>query len=204
MVNRAWQAAMAAAVLAGASPRPAWAADSAQGSPSLADDRAIVALAVALACGEPSEARSASPAPAATGPATQASTGSAPADDGPQLELVATVRAKALRFDVVPQAPVVLQGARTRKTVWNTERVNLPPHPQPGIVYRDVAVRLTVTGDGAELAALLREAKRASAGVVLDEAAAAPPGPASPVPVASASPSAVTDAAPAPAPGRAP
>lgn len=203
-----WRAAVAAVVLGGSYPRLAMAADSGQGSSPLADDRTLVALAVALACADAPEAGKAEPAaPGATAPAAQ----------GPELELVATVRAKALKFDVVPKTQVVFQGSGKRKTVWKTERVNLPMHPQPGVVYRDVAVRLTVTSDVDELAALLEEAKRASAGIVLElepPVAASPAAPATTAaPAAPAAPD--TPGAPGarpapaappatPAPGRAP
>jgi hypothetical protein len=170
MANRAWWAAAVASMIgAGLFPRAARAADTGEGSATTGDDRTLVALAVALACAEVPEAE-------AHAPPAQAA---APANDGPEIELVATVRAKALRFEVVPRTQVALEVAGKRKTVWKTERVNLPVHPQPGVVYRDVAVRLTVTGGVEELAALLKEAKRASAGIVLgQDAPAAPSAPA--------------------------
>ena len=86
MTNRAWRAAMSVAVLAGAYPRLARAADSGQGSTPLADDRTLVALAVALACAEAPEAGAGAPELSAAAPAGQ----------GPELELVATVHARAL------------------------------------------------------------------------------------------------------------
>jgi hypothetical protein len=178
MANRAWCAAAAAAVLAGVLPRPARAADSGQGSAPQADDRTLVALAVALACAEAPEAGAGAPAPAAASP-----------DGGRELELVATVRAKTLTFDAAPRAQVASRGIGSRRAPWKIERVNLPIHPQPGVVYHDVAVRLTLTGDAEELAALLREAKRASTGILLERGAPA-----------SAPPELPADAGAAPAP----
>ncbi len=103
----------------------------AYGEEPLADDATVVALAVALPCaGEP---EAAPPDPAAGRPA--------------EVELVATVRAKALRFDEVPAADVLLPQGGARRWGWRTERVNLPAQPEPGVVYRDVEVRLTVSGD---------------------------------------------------------
>ncbi len=160
-----WAAGLAIAIGLGLVPRAARAADSEQGSTSLADDRTLVALAVALACAD---------APQAEPPPPGGREPSGPADDGPELELVATVRAKALKFDVVPRTQVVFQGSGRRKTTWKTERVNLPMHPEPGVTYRDVAVRLTVTSDIQELAALLREAKKASAGIQMEQQADPP------------------------------
>jgi hypothetical protein len=164
MALRKWRAAgLAVAIGLGLVPRAVRAADSGQGSTPLADDRTLVALAVALACADAPQAE-----PPPGGPEL-----SGPANDGPELELVATVRAKALKFDVVPRTQVVFQGSGRRKTTWKTERVNLPMHPEPGVTYRDVAVRLTVTSDIEELAALLKEAKRASAGIVMEKDAPA-------------------------------
>ena len=164
MANRAWWwwAAAVSVIAAGVSPRAAR-ADSGEGSAPLADDRTMIALAVALACADAPQAGEQAPS----------ETAAAPASDGPEIELVATVHAKALKFDAVPETRVLIQGTGRRKTVWKTERVNLPMHPQPGVVYRDVAIRLTVASDIGEFAALLKEARRASAGIVLEQGALA-------------------------------
>lgn len=138
---------------------PAWTlANEAQGAPGpLADDATLIALAVALACADAPEAVAAPPA---------APSGVKAA--GPELELVATVRAKSLEFDEVPKVNVVFKGNGKRRTVWKTERVNLPAHPEPGVTYKDVEVRLTVTSDVDELSSLLNEAKRAARGVRIE------------------------------------
>jgi hypothetical protein len=126
-------------------------------APALADDPTLIALAVALACADAPDAHAAPP-PASAGPA----------GSGPQLELVATVQAKTLRFDEVPKVNVVFRGTGERKTVWRTERVNLPVHPQPGVTYHDVQVRLTISSDPEELGSLLHQAKTASRGVRIE------------------------------------
>jgi hypothetical protein len=181
---------VAAVIGGGLGPRAARAADSGQGSTPLADDRTLVALAVALACADAPQAEPSPP----SGPEL-----SVPANDGPELELVATVRAKALKFDVVPKTQVIFHGSGRRKTTWKTERVNLPMHPEPGVTYRDVAVRLTVTSDIQELVALLREAKNASTGIQMeaDPPAAAPA--AAPSSSTSPGPGATPDPKPVPA-----
>jgi hypothetical protein len=192
MANRAlgWAAGAALLIVANGYPR-ATRADTGQGQTPLADDRTLVALAVALACADAPEAGPAAPA---------AGTAAAPSNEGPELELVATVHAKALRFDVVPKTQVLFHGTGRRKTVWKTERVNLPMHPEPGVPYRDVHVRLTVTSDIEELAALLQEAKRASAGILLEQDAPAAPSPARPAAAAApGAPPAPTAAATPPA-----
>lgn len=161
------------------------------GAPALADDPTLVALAVALACADAPQGGEAKPAAAPAEP---------PAS-GPELELVATVHAKTLRFAQVPQVQVVFRGSGARRTVWRTERVNLPMHPQPGVDYHDVEVRLTVSSTLEELGALLRQAKLASRGIRIenDPPAATPAAPASPA--AAARPSAGA-AAPAATPPR--
>jgi hypothetical protein len=145
-----------AALLAGAFAVRAG-ADEAGSSTPLADDRALLALAVGLSCTEGS-----------------AAVGDAPADPvqppppGPALELVATVRAKALTFQAIPILEVPSRGAGG-ETICETERTNLPHRPERGVVYRHVTVRLTLRGDAAALTALLREATRVSGGVLVDE-----------------------------------
>lgn len=168
-----WAAGVLTFSLAAAPGRSA--ADAPGGAGQLADDPTLIALAVSLACAEAPDAAESPP----SGPETIA-----PA--GPELELVATVRAKALRFDEVPKISIKFLGKTPRRTVWKTERVNLPVHPEPGVTYRDVAVRLTVTSSLEELSSLLAQAKRASRGITLetDEASAAPRPPAPPAPPA--------------------
>ena len=42
---------------------------------------------------------------------------------------------------------LLFHGTGRRKTVWKTERVNLPVNPEPNVTYHDVQVRLTVTSN---------------------------------------------------------
>lgn len=187
MLNvKRWLASLAVVTLASGLPRAARA--EAPAAPALADDPTLIALAVALACADAPDAQATPPA---------APSGPAPA--GPELELVATVHAKTLRFDEVPKVKVVFRGNGQRRTVWRTERVNLPVHPQPGVTYRDVQVRLTISSDVEELGALLHQAKIASRGVRVENdppagAAAAParaaPTPAAPPPASAGTPAA--------------
>ncbi|HEY6003097.1 MAG TPA: hypothetical protein VIV57_09485 [Anaeromyxobacter sp.] len=172
-----WVAWGLAALIGGAGPARVWAAEAQGDATPLADDATFIALAVALSCADAPDAVA---APPPAGP-------SEVAPKGPELELQATVRAKALRFDEVPKVSVVFRGNGPRHTVWRTERVNLPVHPEPGVTYKDVQVRLTITSDIEELSSLLREAKRASRGVRIEQAEAA------------AQPAAAKPAAPKPA-----
>jgi hypothetical protein len=162
--------------------------DATSGSTPVADDATLIALAVALACAEPLVATvAAEPAPAAAVPA-------------PEIELVATVRARSLRFEEIPRLDAILRGGAVgRRTSWKAERVNLPPRPEPGTVYRDVQVRLTVVTDPDGLGTLLREAKRAARGIRLEDA---PPTAGPPAGASIAAPVLVGDPAPRAAPPR--
>ncbi|HEY6099621.1 MAG TPA: hypothetical protein VIW03_09335 [Anaeromyxobacter sp.] len=164
-----WVAAALAALLGGAIPAKAPAAEGPGDASPLADNATLIALAVALSCADAPEAVAAPPAEGAGVPA-----------EGPALELAATVHAAALRFDEVPKVDVVFHGNGKRRTVWKAERVNLPAHPEAGVTYRDVQVRLTITSDIDELASLLNEAKRASRGVRIEPPEAVEPAAAKP------------------------
>jgi hypothetical protein len=158
-----WVAVGIAALAGGAGPVRAGAAEAQGDATPLADDATFIALAVALSCaGAPDAVAAPPPAEPSQAPAA-----------GPELELQATVRAKSLRFEEVPKVNVVFRGNAPRRTMWKTERVNLPAHPEAGVTYRDVQVRLTITSDIDELSSLLSEAKRASRGVRIEQADAA-------------------------------
>ena len=60
-----------------------------------------------------------------------------PRSDGPDIELGASVRARTLRFEEVPDTEVRYAGDSSSVT----ERTNLPDEVEPGVTYRDVEVR---------------------------------------------------------------
>ena len=72
----------------------------------------------------------------------------------PDLEITATVRYRQLRFDVVGEPRVEFSGSPERKTIWDAQRINLPRPVQPGVVYRDGGVRLTISSMFAALSRL--------------------------------------------------
>ncbi|HEX9402010.1 MAG TPA: hypothetical protein VF912_18010 [Anaeromyxobacter sp.] len=188
-IPKRWGAAAAVLLVAGSTPR----AGASGGGAPLADDPTLIALAVALSCAD---------APEGAGRGSAAA--SPPATD-PEIELVATVRAKALRFDEVPKVDVVLRGGGKRKAVWRTERVNLPMHPEAGVIYRDVELRISISSDVDELMAMLREARRAARGIRIDgEAPAVPVDPAVEAPEAAPAPIAAPSPIAAPPPDAAP
>lgn len=100
-----------------------------------------------------SQATSQAPPPAAAqNTARQAS------PDSADLAITATVTARELRFDVVPNPTVEFTGKPKRDTVWNAERQNLPRPVQPGVTYRDIGIRLTITSVFADIDRIVAEA----------------------------------------------
>lgn len=64
----------------------------------------------------------------------------------PDLLIVASVSARAVRFETQPEARVRLTGCAALDTVIVTERTNLPDPVQPGVTYRDVRVGIEIRG----------------------------------------------------------
>ena len=120
---------------------------------------AVAAVPAVLASGQ-TPAPSPSPAPAAAPEATD------PDPDSADLSFTATVKFQELKFDVVGTPNVefkggvnapLLGGSSNLKTVWHAERINLPKPVQPGVVYREGGVRLTITTRFEDLARLLAD-----------------------------------------------
>jgi hypothetical protein len=65
-------------------------------------------------------------------------------DDEPgDVEVFTGVRAKELRFGIVPETKVTFEGEPAERSVSRTERENLPEEVEPGETYRNVTVRWT-------------------------------------------------------------
>jgi hypothetical protein len=105
-------------------------------------------------------APSASPAPAPSPEAVD------PDPDSADISITSTVRYRELKFEQVGTPKVEFKGGvdapalGTRselKTIWHAERVNLPRPVEPGVIYRDGEVRLTITTRFEDLARLLAE-----------------------------------------------
>jgi hypothetical protein len=94
------------------------------------------------------------------------------------LEIDADVSFRELRFETVGTPRVEFSGTPDRKTVWEAERRNLPKPVQPGVVYRDGGVHLTISSRFEDLVRLFAE-----------DPAPAEPRATSPSPMPSASPS---------------
>jgi hypothetical protein len=74
------------------------------------------------------------------------------------LVITATVRAKELKFETVPTPKVDFPGTQPRQTVWEADRTNLPPKVEPGVVYRDIGIRLRIYSRFAEIQRIVIEA----------------------------------------------
>lgn len=59
----------------------------------------------------------------------------------PDVDISTSVRARWLRFDIVPETKVWFEGEPAESSISETERENLPDEVEAGVVYRDVAVR---------------------------------------------------------------
>jgi hypothetical protein len=59
----------------------------------------------------------------------------------PDLEIAAAVRAEELRFECKPEVRVVAYADSPASAESGSERENLPDELEPGVTYRDFAVR---------------------------------------------------------------
>jgi hypothetical protein len=63
-------------------------------------------------------------------------------DDQPaDVDVSTSVRARSLRFGIVPETRVWFEGEPAESSSSETERENLPDEVEPGVDYRDVEVR---------------------------------------------------------------
>jgi hypothetical protein len=62
-------------------------------------------------------------------------------DREPDVEIAASVRAKELRFECKPEVRIGAYADAPASAEHVAERENLPDEVQPGVTYRDVAVR---------------------------------------------------------------
>jgi hypothetical protein len=58
-----------------------------------------------------------------------------------EIEVGAVAKAKAIRFDKVPETKITFPGSDQERSGSHTERENLPDEIEPGVTYRDVTVR---------------------------------------------------------------
>ena len=107
-------------------------------------------------------APSPSPSPSAAAPEEA----NDPDPDSADLSITATVSYEELKFDQVGTPKVEFSGQVVAPelgpdaklhTVWHADRGGLPRPVQPGVVYRDGTVRLTITTRFEDLARLFAE-----------------------------------------------
>jgi hypothetical protein len=65
----------------------------------------------------------------------------------PDIEFEATVEAKELRFEEVPETDVSFSGEPDHDSTSGTERRNLPDEVEPGVTYRRPWVRLRIASE---------------------------------------------------------
>jgi hypothetical protein len=121
----------------------------------------LINCVVILICAATVAAAQAQPTPRPVAPpATAASPVPSPAvaKGEPDLSITANVTARELLFEVVPSPRVEFPGQPRRDTVWEAERTNLPAQAQPGVTYRDIGIRLTITSVFADIERIVAEA----------------------------------------------
>jgi hypothetical protein len=74
------------------------------------------------------------------------------------VAITATVTARELLFEVVPNPTVEFPGKPKRDTVWEAERENLPRPVQPGVTYRNIGIRLKIVSRFADIERIVAEA----------------------------------------------
>lgn len=75
-----------------------------------------------------------------------------PKERAPDVSLTAEAKVQRLHFDRVPDTGTQFRGQQERETGSGTVRENLPEESKPGVVYRDVHIRLKTVAEitGAE------------------------------------------------------
>lgn len=79
-------------------------------------------------------------------------------EESADLAITATVTAKELRFEAVPNPTVEFPGRPERDTVWDAVRDNLPRPVEPGVTYRDIGIRLKIVSRFADIDRIVAEA----------------------------------------------
>ena len=79
-------------------------------------------------------------------------------EENSDIVITATVQAKELKIEIVPTPTVEFPGTKDRQTVWEADRENLPAEVQPGVVYRDIGIRLRIYSRFSEIQRIVLEA----------------------------------------------
>ena len=81
-----------------------------------------------------------------------------PSVEAADVSITARVKARELRFDVVPTPSVEFPGQPARETKWEAERENLPTPVEPGVTYRNIGIRLKITSVFSDIDRIVAEA----------------------------------------------
>ncbi|HEX8475751.1 MAG TPA: hypothetical protein VF666_17130 [Pyrinomonadaceae bacterium] len=124
---------------------------------------ALVLLLSCILCAAPTSAQTPTTTPTPTNtPETNTATDPPVASQTspvePDISITATVTARELLFDVVPNPTVEFNGRPRRETVWEADRQNLPRPVRPGETYRDIGIRLRITSVFADIERIVTEA----------------------------------------------
>lgn len=79
-------------------------------------------------------------------------------ENNSDLVITATVRAKELKFEKVPDTKVEFPGKGKRETVWEADRENLPKPVEPNVTYRDIGIKLRIYSRFSEIQKIVLEA----------------------------------------------
>ena len=74
------------------------------------------------------------------------------------VAITATVTAKELLFEVVPNPVVEFPGKTQSDTIWDGERDNLPRPVEPGVTYRNIGIRLKIVSRLKDIDRIVAEA----------------------------------------------
>jgi hypothetical protein len=62
-------------------------------------------------------------------------------EEAADVDVFTAVRAKGLRFGIVPEVRVRFEGDPAERSSSRSERENLPDEVEPGVTYRDIGAR---------------------------------------------------------------
>lgn len=79
-------------------------------------------------------------------------------DKTADVAITATVTARELKFEQVPNPTVEFPGAPARETVWEADREKLSRPVEPGVTYRDIGIRLRISSRFADIERIVAEA----------------------------------------------
>lgn len=67
--------------------------------------------------------------------------------ENPDIDFVADVKARELRFDEAPDTEVRSRGYPEHNSVSGTKRENLPEEVRGGVIYRNISVKLRIAAE---------------------------------------------------------